>query len=199
MIESSWVSTAGIPIQLKLERCGEDLLCWGKSLSRRFKERIKDCRAQMNSLRSKYDSTSIHQFEEAKRNYNKLLAQQEVFWKQRSKQHWLKEGDCNSRYFHISASARKKRNSISQLKDQNGYWHTWDSGLADLLMSYFKDIFSSRGCVVGEIINSIDTCLSEEQQNFLIAEFTNDEVKEALFSMGPDKAPGPDGINPAFY
>ncbi|XP_060212034.1 uncharacterized protein LOC132639608 [Lycium barbarum] len=29
--------------------------------------------------------------------------------------------------------------------------------------------------------------------------FTIDDVKEAIFSMHPDKAPGPDGLNPSFY
>ncbi|XP_031101746.1 uncharacterized protein LOC116005640 [Ipomoea triloba] len=33
----------------------------------------------------------------------------------------------------------------------------------------------------------------------LLRPFENTEVKEALFSMFPDKAPGPDGMNPEFY
>lgn len=33
----------------------------------------------------------------------------------------------------------------------------------------------------------------------LLAPFTGDDVKVALFDMHPDKSPGPDGMNPAFY
>ncbi|KAL8113022.1 hypothetical protein AgCh_020369 [Apium graveolens] len=33
----------------------------------------------------------------------------------------------------------------------------------------------------------------------LIAEVTYDEVKDAVFSMHPEKSPGQDGLNPAFF
>ncbi|XP_019183645.1 PREDICTED: uncharacterized protein LOC109178466 [Ipomoea nil] len=38
-----------------------------------------------------------------------------------------------------------------------------------------------------------------EQNVMLDRPFENNEVKEALFAMYPDKAPGPDGLNPGFY
>lgn len=57
--------------------------------------------------------------EKAVQNYNKLhlelnqyLNQEELYWKHRSKQFWLNEGDRNTRYFHKYASARKQKNSI---------------------------------------------------------------------------------------
>ena len=33
----------------------------------------------------------------------------------------------------------------------------------------------------------------------LTAPFTEKEIQEAVFSMHPDKAPGPDRMNPAFF
>ena len=35
--------------------------------------------------------------------------------------------------------------------------------------------------------------------NMLLEEFTQEEVKKALFQMNPTKTPGPDGINPLFF
>lgn len=33
----------------------------------------------------------------------------------------------------------------------------------------------------------------------LLAPFSKEEFKKAVFQMHPDKAPGPDDLNPAFY
>ncbi|XP_043816606.1 uncharacterized protein LOC122724811 [Manihot esculenta] len=38
-------------------------------------------------------------------------------------------------------------------------------------------------------VNNVDLC----------APFSNEEFRAALFQMHPNKAPGPDGLNPAFY
>ena len=54
----------------------------------------------MLHLRSKRDSISLVDFDETRREYIKLLGQKELYWKQRAKQHWLVEGDANTRFFH---------------------------------------------------------------------------------------------------
>ncbi|XP_019183749.1 PREDICTED: uncharacterized protein LOC109178667 [Ipomoea nil] len=42
-------------------------------------------------------------------------------------------------------------------------------------------------------------CITREQNDDLLRPFEPDEVRSALFSMGKDKSPGPDGMNPGFY
>lgn len=51
---------------------------------------------------------------------NALLVHEEKYWKKRAKSFWLAEGDSNSRFFHASATLRKKANHIEFLKDDNG-------------------------------------------------------------------------------
>ena len=49
---------------------------------------------------------------------------------------------------------------------------------------------SAPGCVQRSI--------STETNNELLKEITEAEVKAAVFQMHPDKAPGPDGMTPAY-
>jgi hypothetical protein len=42
----------------------------------------------------------------------KLLRDEELKWRQRAKEKDLKEGDGNTKYFHLKASGRRKKNHI---------------------------------------------------------------------------------------
>lgn len=44
-----------------------------------------------------------------------------------------------------------------------------------------------------------DVRITDEQNDFLLEPYTADEIKAAVFSMHPNKSPGPDGMNPAFF
>ncbi|KAL5750383.1 hypothetical protein ACOSP7_024986 [Xanthoceras sorbifolium] len=49
-----------------------------------------------------------------------LFAREELYWKQRARVDWLMAGDRNSKFFHAKAMARRQRNSINSLIDENG-------------------------------------------------------------------------------
>jgi hypothetical protein len=49
------------------------------------------------------------------------------------------------------------------------------------------------------VLSLIAPKITQVDNDKLLAPITKDELKEALFEMHPDKAPGPDGFNPAFY
>lgn len=183
----------------KIDACAEKLRIWGKKMTNQFKDKIKVCSQRMNRFRGLRNDFAVQCYSEAVKEYEKVLAQQEDLWKQRAKQHWLRSGNCNTKYFHAYASSRRKKNSINQLQDENGILRNWSNGLDDMIGSYYNKLFQSQGSDGQEILDCIEERVSMQQNEHLTQEFTGEEVKEAIFSMHPDKGPGPDGMNLAFY
>lgn len=76
--------------------------------------------------------------------------------------------------------------------------YDWNSGLDQLIRGYFEDLFTSRGCDSEALIRHVKAVVTEEQNAKLLTPFEEWEVKQAIFSMHPDKSPGPYGMNLGF-
>lgn len=198
IVQDSWASSGNVSIQSKINACGSDLLRWGSYLSRDFHKRIRDCKQRIGVLRGLRDVVSLGDFTEARNRYNELLHSHEIFWKQRSKSLWLKEGDLNPRYFHAMASTRKRQNMIGKLRNSKGQWCTDPAEINELIGDYFTKIFSSEGGSCDEVIQCVEKKLMAGQNHSLMEPFTTADVRDAIFSMYPDKSPVPNGMNPVF-
>lgn len=104
-------------------------------------------------------------------------------------------GDRNTKFFHATASNRKKKNNLVKLRDENGDW-VESYGLSNVAVNYFKQIFATNGVHFSDHLGGIRKRVTDEVNGQLLRQFTVEEVREAVFSMAP---PGPDGFNPAFY
>lgn len=60
-------------------------------------------------------------------------------------------------------------------------------------------IFQSNIGDMEPVLECIQNRVSQEQNTRLLRRVSYEEVKIAIFSMNPDKSPGPDGFNPGFY
>ncbi|XP_059070772.1 uncharacterized protein LOC131860384 [Cryptomeria japonica] len=50
---------------------------------------------------------------------NEILAREEVYWKKKSREGWLKEGDKNTIFFHNSVKVRRSWNKVTSIKNRN--------------------------------------------------------------------------------
>ena len=53
---------------------------------------------------------------EVKKELSLLRSSLDVYWRQRAKQHWLVDGDRNTKFFHQVANRRNKFNGIHKIK-----------------------------------------------------------------------------------
>jgi len=73
-----------------------------------------------------------------------LLEQEEIIWVQRARANWLKHGDRNTNFFHHYASARKRRNMVKGLVDDQGVRHEDIEEMSSMVRDYLSNLFSSE-------------------------------------------------------
>lgn len=80
---------------------------------------------------------------ELTRQSYELHSSEEVFWAQKARANWLQLGDKNTKFFQMQATIRKKKNTISKIKDDYGNWITDITTVTDHFVHDFKKRFSS--------------------------------------------------------
>ena len=97
------------------------------------------------------------------------------------------------------ATVRQNKNKFHRLKDDNGMWRDKDTGLENLILNYFHILCTADESISQECSHHIISSVTEEDNVMLTTPFIAMEIKDVVFSMHLDKAPGPDGMNPTFF
>lgn len=72
--------------------------------------------------------------------------------------------------------------------------------LKTMVTDFYKSVYTSE-CVAGmeHVLSSVPVKVTEQMNEFLLAPYTNDEVKTTLIQMFPTNAPRPDGFPTHLY
>ena len=72
--------------------------------------------------------------------------------------------------------------------------------LQALITNFYKDLFCSRaGSRYDELLSCVHPRVTNEMNQHLMRDFSDEDIKSALDGMGDIKAPGVDGIPALFY
>ena len=113
--------------------------------------------------------------------------------------HYQYKKDRNTTYFHGLAAARRRHNRIVMLKDDQGNWVEDLQLLKNMGVDFYSRLYlADIGCKKF-LISGMFPRLAEEDIVLLSAEFSDQEISTALFSMGGWKAPGRDGLSAMFF
>lgn len=67
----------------------------------------------------------------------------ELFWRQKLRELWLKEGDKYTKFFHQEANSNRRNNSIDQL-EVNGRFSLDQSKIRDHVVLLYDSLFTER-------------------------------------------------------
>lgn len=57
-------------------------------------------------------SVNANHYEALRRRLDTLLVKDDLFWKQRAKTFWYRDGDLNTRFFHVATTTKRIRIGI---------------------------------------------------------------------------------------
>lgn len=88
-VQDKWSGYGAQPIGDKLDMCAMDLSSWNRTHFRRFRRDIDDFRKKLDVMRGQVDCDNINSFNSLRNRMNQLLVQEDAFWQQCAKTHWL--------------------------------------------------------------------------------------------------------------
>jgi hypothetical protein len=131
-------------------------------------------------------------------NLRKMVDEENIRLKQKARDKFMLNGDENSKYFHLLAKHKKRKLKILTLSHGDNMAQD-ENGINQLATSFYKNLF----CPSQESSISLDNLymkrLDDDDREFLTSPFSLEEVKDVVFSLKHNSAPGPDGFPSKFF
>ncbi|GLT46628.1 hypothetical protein SLA2020_203720 [Shorea laevis] len=189
----------GVKLKEKLKKLKQELKIWNREVFGHIEKNIEEAKEEINRLDEKGEVEQLADVQVAKRNdcMHKLWIwneRRDSLLYQKARQKWLKEGDANSKFFHGSIVKRRKQNKLEGvLKD--GEWMEGVPQVKAHIRDCFQSKFDDEEWKRPRIDHIRFKQLTIEENTQLLAEFTEEEIKAAVWDCDSNKSPGPDGFN----
>lgn len=137
-----------LTVALKLKHMKEFYRAWNKEIFKNVQANVATAEAIFEDAEQVYDShpsvATRTALSSAKDQLDRVLSQEEMFWRQRSRIKWLKEGDHNTKFFHAYASSMIRKSSITKLQSEDGSVVEDISAVASMFVTHFQNAFTSE-------------------------------------------------------
>ncbi|XP_057837282.2 uncharacterized protein LOC131047412 [Cryptomeria japonica] len=185
----------------KFAHTKNQLKIWNKEVFKNIFSEKESIEAELETLNSKVMNNGMDDFrkeKELKAMLSEILTREEIYWKDKAKELWIKEADKNTIFFHASVKARRAQNIINEISSEDGICRKDRDSISQASVAHFKEILNSNErreelCST-KLLEAIPKMVTDRDNQMLLEPFTEDEVRKAVFGLHPDKAPGPDGM-----
>ncbi|KAJ0017174.1 hypothetical protein Pint_11951 [Pistacia integerrima] len=205
LIQREWLCNlnpnSSLPSAMEgLQTCKEKLSTWSKSTFRDQRNTVTDKLSQLKHLEDTNRGDKKEELQQLKQEIDGLLEEDYIKWKQRAKQQWLKDGDRNTKFFHLCANQHRKSNVIKQISSDDGRFANKPEEVSNLFQLFFQSLFSSSMPErIEDCIRVVKPVITPKMNSDLVKQISNEEVEKAVFNMNGLGSPGPDGFLAIFY
>eukprot|EP00253_Pinus_taeda_P002898 PITA_02898 len=133
---------------------------------------------------------------------NELLLKEEITWRLKSRALWLREGDRNSKFFHSFANARRKINTIWNIRDSGGDFLSTQEEISNEASAFFHHHYKrgySSPIDMFWAADPVPTMFDSQAYEAFIKPVTEDELLSEMKASNKDRSPGPDGWSIEFF
>uniref|UniRef100_A0A2N9FNM3 Reverse transcriptase domain-containing protein n=1 Tax=Fagus sylvatica TaxID=28930 RepID=A0A2N9FNM3_FAGSY len=167
-----------------------------------IRDKLEICQSQLLRGVDITRNSSLEQ--ELLHEFTSISNAEEAFFKQKSRNKWLNLGDQNNTYFHNLVKVRQAKATIKCLVDEDGRRFDNPEDLKQLVVSFYKNLLGSATEVHEQhMIQTVTGLFQDEMPEDIKCRLkqpvSNKEIKDVIFGMGNDKAPGPDGFTALFF
>ncbi|CAL1384015.1 unnamed protein product [Linum trigynum] len=185
----------------KLANCENELRSWARQVYKDQNQRALDIQKRLTELLElDRDEGIVQEEKDLMAELAAIWKDEELFWSQRSGVNWIHHGDQNTKFFHTSTVQRNHRNKIITLKDDLNNVINKPEEISDHVTDYYKSLFTcSSQAPDPSILHDFPKLVTEDMNQKLCSLPSTEEIKAAVFDLGPRKSPGPDGFAGLFF
>lgn len=199
LLRTGWGNLPNVSLNVKMKALKSTIIAWSKESFGQMDNKIEALEKAIHDLEKLSDERGLRDFEQARlsaaQNHFQLwLLRRERFWRQKAHAYGISIKDHNTKFFYASTIFRRKKKEIRHIKINDRIFHGVSS-LKTEIRDYFAQRFSQELTSDFDFDMGHHNRLSEEQSRFLETIPSRQEIKNAVWACGIDKAPGFDGYN----
>lgn len=155
---------------------------WNKQVFGHYQDRINQLLKKISDVQNGPHSEENGRVEDTlQAELAEWLARCEILWKQKSLELWLKEGDRNTKFFHLSTIIKRRHNNIDAINLEDNNWVMSSNQIRQLLFNSFKNTFAEEEVSFPEHLdNLISPCISVEENLKLCNVPSPEEIKSVM-------------------